>query len=84
MKAATDIDWNLIELTEIYEDYDVALGLLDEDFARTRKIIDAAIKHGATPESMTKPIKQFAVDLHNFCEAIDSLESNKAEKELSS
>ena len=84
MKTATDIDWNLIALTEIYEAFDMALGLLDEDFELTRRIIDAAIKHGATPESMTKPIKKFAVDLHNFCEAIDSLESNKAEKELSS
>lgn len=81
---ATDIDWNLIELTEIYESFDMALRLLDEDFERVRRIIDAAIKHGATPESMTEPIEEYAIELHAFCEAIDGLNEEKNEKELNS
>lgn len=81
---ATDIDWNLIELTEIYESFDMALRLLDEDFERVRRIIDAAIKHGATPESMTEPIEEFAIELHAFCEAINGLNKEKNEKELNS
>ncbi len=81
---ATDIDWNLIELTEIYESFDMALGLLDEDFERVRRIVDAAIKHGAAPDSMTEPIEEFAIELHAFCEAIDGLENEKNKKELNS
>ena len=84
MKAVTNIDWNLIALTEIYEAFDMALKLLDEDFEYVRKIIDAAIKHGATPESMTKPIEKFAVELHAFCEAINSQDDKKQEQVLSS
>ena len=42
-KMATEIDWNLIELTEIYEAYDIALRPLDEDFAKVRQLMDAAI-----------------------------------------
>lgn len=83
-KTATDIDWNLIELTEIYESFGMALDLLSEDFARVRQLIDAAIDRGASPASMTKPIKEFAIELHAFCEAIDSLKDSKAEKKLSS
>ena len=83
-KMATEIDWNLIELTEIYEAYDIALRLLDEDFAKVRQLMDTAIQRGATAESMTKPIRKFAIELHVFCEAIDSLESKKKDKELSS
>ena len=43
-----EIDWNVIELTEIYESFDMVLRLLDEDFERARRVIDAAIKRGAT------------------------------------
>ena len=75
-----DIDWNVIELTEIYEAFDVALGLLDEDFERVRKIIDAAIKHGAKPESMVEPIEEFAMELHAYCEAIEHLKDTKGNK----
>ena len=42
-----NIDWNVIELTEIYESFDMVLRLQDEDFERARRVIDAAIKHGA-------------------------------------
>ncbi len=80
MKTATEIDWNLIELTEIYESYEIALALLEEDFAKVRKLMGAAIKHGATPESMTEPIKKFAIELHVFCEAINRLEREKNNK----
>ena len=83
-KTATEIDWNLIELSEIYESFGMVLDLLSEDFKRAEQLIDAAIDRGASPASMTKPIKEFAIELHAFCEAIDSLEDNKAEKELSS
>ena len=38
-----EIDWNVIELTEIYESFDMVLRLLDEDFERARRVIDAAI-----------------------------------------
>ena len=31
-----NIDWNVIELTEIYESFDMVLRLLDEDFERGR------------------------------------------------
>ena len=64
---ATDIDWNMIELTEIYEQFDTVLSLLDEDFVRARRVIDAAIKHGASPEDMVEPIEEFAMELHAFC-----------------
>lgn len=68
--ATKEIDWNIIELTEIYESFDVALGLLDEDFERARRVIQAAIKYGATAESMTAPIEDFATELHAYCERI--------------
>ena len=58
-----EIDWNVIELTEIYESFDMVLRLLDEDLERARRVIDAAIKHGATPESMAEPIEEFAMEL---------------------
>ena len=67
----TEIDWNLIELTEIYESYDAALKLLDGDIERVMRLIDAAIEHGATPESMTKPIENFAMELRTYCERIE-------------
>lgn len=74
------IDWNLIELTEVYETYDTALKLLDEDFERIRRLVDAAIKRGADPESMTGPIDEFAVELHLFCNNIISLKDQKQNK----
>ncbi len=73
-------DWNAIELTEIYEDFDVALGLLDEDFKNARRLVEAAIKRGATPESMVKPIEEFAMELHAYCEAIERLKDEKGNK----
>ncbi len=75
-----NIDWNVIELTEIYESFDMVLRLLDEDFERVRRVVDAAIKHGATPESMAEPIEEFAMELHAFCEAIKSLKDKQANK----
>ena len=69
-----EIDWNVIELTEIYESFDMVLRLLDEDFERARRVIDAAIKHGATPESMA------AMELHAYCEAIERLKDKKENK----
>ena len=39
----TEIDWNLIELTEIYESYDAALKLLDEDTERAMRVKEFAI-----------------------------------------
>ena len=75
-----NIDWNVIELTEIYEAFDMILKLLDEDFERVRRIVDAAIKHGATPESMVKPIEEFAMELHAYCEAIGRLRDSKKNK----
>lgn len=77
---ATKIDWNVIELTEIYESFDMVLRLLDEDFERARRVIDAAIKHGARPESMTEPIEDFAVELHAYCEAVERLQGQKPNK----
>lgn len=74
------IDWNLIELTEIYEAYDTALKLFDEDFERIRRLVDAAVKRGADPESMTEPIDDFAVELHLFCNTINSLKDQKQNK----
>ena len=74
---ATEIDWNVIELTEIYESFDLVLRLLDEDFQRARRIVDAAIKHGADAESMTQPIDEFAIELHIFCNAINSRTEEK-------
>ncbi len=65
------IDWNVIELTELYEAFDMVLRLLDEDYERARRIVDEAIKHGATPESMTKPIENFAMELRTYCERIE-------------
>ena len=89
---ATEIDWNVIELTEIYESFDMVLRLLDEDFERARRlldedferarrVIDAAIKHGATPESMTEPIEDFAIELHAYCEAIERSKGQKPNKD---
>ena len=75
-----EIDWNVIELTEIYESFDMVLRLLDEDFERARRVIDAAIKHGATPESMAEPIEEFAMELHAYCEAIERLKDTKDNK----
>ena len=75
-----EIDWNVIELTEIYESFDMVLRLLDEDFERARRVIDAAIKHGATPESMAEPIEEFAIELHAFCENINGPERQKPNK----
>lgn len=74
------IDWNLIELTEVYEAYDNMLKFFDEDFERIRRLVDAAVKHGADPESMTEPIDEFAVELHLFCNAINSLKDQKENK----
>lgn len=68
-----NIDWNVIELTEIYESFDTVLKLLDEDFERARRVVDAAIQHGAEPESMAMPIEEFAMELHAYCEAIERL-----------
>ena len=62
------IDWNVIELTEIYESFDMVLRLLDEDFERARRIIDTALKHGAT--RMVEPIESFAMELLAYCERI--------------
>ncbi len=76
----TEIDWNLIELTEIYESFDMALRLLDEDFERVRRLVDAAIKHGATPESMTGPVEEFAIELHAYCESMNRLKGQKENK----
>ena len=75
-----EIDWNVIELTEIYESFDMVLRLLDEDFERARRVIDAAIKHGATPESMAELIEEFAMELHAYCEAIERLKDKKENK----
>lgn len=75
-----EIDWNVIELTEIYESFDMVLRLLDEDFERACRVIDAAIKHGATPESMAEPIEEFAMELHAYCEAIERLKDKKENK----
>ena len=77
---ATKIDWNMIELTEIYESFDTALRLFDEDFERIRGLVDTAIKHGATPESMTEPIEDFAVELHAYCESVERLKGQKPNK----
>lgn len=65
-----NIDWDLIERTEIFEYFDNVLQLLDEDFMRVRRVIESAIKHGAEPKSMTEPIEQFAMELHAYCEAV--------------
>ena len=75
--ATKDINWNIIKLTEIYESFDLVLRLLDEDFERARKIIDAAIKHGANAESMTQPIEEFAMELYAYVESIEQLEPKK-------
>lgn len=75
-----NIDWDVIELTEIYEAFDMILKLLDEDFERARRIVDAAIKYGATPESMVKPIEEFAMELHAYCEVISRLKKTKENK----
>ena len=75
-----NIDWNVIELTEIYESFDMVLRLLDEDFERARRVIDAAIKHGADAESMADPIEEFAMELHAFCEAFNGLKDKQANK----
>lgn len=77
---STEIDWNLIELTEIYESFDMALRLLDEDFERVRRLVDVAIEHGATPESMTEPVEEFAIELHAYCESINRLKDQKDNK----
>ena len=77
---ASDIDWNQIKLSEIYETYDAALGLLDEDFERVRRLIDAAIKHGASPERMTEPFEIFAYELYLFCNAIENSVGQKQYK----
>lgn len=69
-----NIDWNVIELTEIYESFDMVLRLLDEDFERARRVIDAAIKHGADAESMAEPIEEFAMELHAFSTECSSME----------
>ena len=58
----------------------MVLRLLDEDFERARRVIDAAIKHGATPESMAEPIEEFAMELHAYCEAIEHLKDKKENK----
>ena len=76
----TEIDWNLIELTEIYESFDMALRLLDEDTERVMRLIDVAIEHGATPESMTEPVKEFAIGLQICCEKINKLKDQKKNK----
>ena len=75
-----DIDWSQIKLSEIYETYDAALRLLDEDFERVRRLIDAAIKHGATPERMTEPLEIFAYELYLFCNAIEDSTGQKQYK----
>lgn len=72
------IDWNMINLTEIYESFDISLKMLDDGFERARLDIDAAIKHGATPESMIEPIEEFAMELHAYCEYIE-LQNRKKE-----
>ena len=69
--ATKEIDWNVIELTEIYEAFDMVLRLLDEDYERARRIVDEAIKRGATSESMTKPIENFAMELRMYCERVE-------------
>lgn len=74
------IDWNLIELTEIYETYDMALRLLDEDFTRICRLIDAAIKHGADLESMTGPLDNFTIEVHRYCNVINGLKDKKQNK----
>ena len=51
-----------------------------KDFERARRVIDAAIKHGATPESMAEPIEEFAMELHAYCEAIERLKETKENK----
>lgn len=75
-----NIDWNLIELTEIYESFDMVLRLLDEDFERASRVIDAAIKHGAEPGSMTEPIEDFAMELHAYCETIERQKDKQENK----
>ena len=75
-----NIDWDLIELTEIYESFDMVLRLLDEDSERARRVIDVAIKHGAEPESMTSPVEDFAMELHAYCEAIERQQDQKQNK----
>ena len=77
---ASDIDWNQIKLSEIYETYDAALRLLDEDFERVRRLIDTAIQHGATPERMTEPLEIFAYELYSFCNAIEDSTGQKQYK----
>ena len=69
--ATKEIDRNVIKLTELYDAFDMLLRLLDEDFERARRIVEEAIKHGATPESMTKPIENFAMELRIYCERIE-------------
>ncbi len=75
-----NIDWNMIDLTEIYESFDVSLGLLEEAFEHARRNVESAIQYGATAESMTAPIKEFAMELHAYCEYIELHHSKKENK----
>ena len=79
-----DFDWNMIELTEIYESFDMVLRLLDEDFERARRVIEAAIKHGATPESLVEPIEAFAMELPDYCDYLERLKDKKENKNQNS
>ncbi len=77
---ANNIDWNMIELTEIYESFDIALRTLDDGFERAKRNVEAAIRHGATPESMIDPIEEFAIELHAYCEFIKRQNDKKENK----
>lgn len=79
-----NIDWDLIELTEIYESFDMILQLLDEDFGRACRIIESAIKHGAEPESMTEPIEVFAMELQAYCKSVNGQKDKQENKTLNS
>lgn len=76
----SDVEWSIIELTQIYEAFDTALELLDEDIERIYNLILDAECRGATLYSMTKPIEPYAEKLQILCETAKQLEDEKNNK----
>lgn len=69
--TSNNIDWKLIDRSEIYEQYDYALDDLEANLKRISSLVEQAVRAGESHRSMVLPLRAPLKMLENLCSPRD-------------
>ena len=67
MKTSSNIDWQLIRRTEIYERYDIVLESLRRDIREIRILFGLIERSGGKRSDMLGALEPFVCELNDLC-----------------